>query len=263
MDHRIAERRHKVSEDKARGRLRILLWMVGAATVVGMLLWLVTSPLLSIRTITVTGADRSDPGALAASVGAEVGIPTITVRTGSIERAVAADPWISDARATVSWPGTIEIDVVERTPVASIATPDGAFLVAVDGTLLERADTGVVPPVIETDSNGSLRPGDRVDRGATQGAVTFLGALPTSLRRAASVTVTGDTVNATVAGIRIVIGRPIDMEAKAAAVAALLNDGIDPGSEINVTAPTRPAVAPPQSQLEGETTEVEESQPSD
>lgn len=263
MDHRIAERRHNVSEEKARGRLRMLLWLVGAATVIGLLIWLVTSPVLSIRTITVTGAERSDPGAIAASVGAEIGVPTITVRSGSIERALATDPWIDDARATVSWPGTIEIDVVERTPVASLVTPDGTLLVAVDGTLLQRIENGAVPPIIETDSTRSARPGERVDRESTQGAVAFVGTLPPSLRSETSITVIGDSVTATVAGVKIVFGRPIDMEAKAAAVAALLEEGLDPGSEINVTAPTRPAVAPPQSQLEGETTVVEESQPSD
>ena len=74
---------------------------------------------------------------------------------------------------------------------------------------------------------------------------------------------TGTTVAANVGGFTILLGRPADMAAKAAAVEALIATGIEPGSRVDVTAPLRPAVAPPQSQLEGETKTVEESQPSD
>jgi len=111
MDHRIAERRQHVSEDKARGRLRVLIWIVVVVLVVGLGIWLVNSPLLSIRDVTVTGADRSNPEEIAASVGIEPGVPTIGVRTGNIEDALSSDPWIADAKVVVSWPGAIEIDV--------------------------------------------------------------------------------------------------------------------------------------------------------
>jgi hypothetical protein len=53
------------------------------------------------------------------------------------------------------------------------------------------------------------------------------------------------------------------MAFKAAAVEALIATGLEAGSRIDVTAPSRPAVAPPQSQLEGETETLEQSQPSD
>jgi alpha-D-ribose 1-methylphosphonate 5-triphosphate synthase subunit PhnG len=78
-----------------------------------------------------------------------------------------------------------------------------------------------------------------------------------------TVTVAGDDVSAEVGGMIIVIGRPKDMAEKAAAVEALLGTDLEPGSRIDVTAPTRPAVAPPQSLVEGETKTLEESQPSD
>lgn len=69
----------------------------------------------------------------------------------------------------------------------------------------------------------------------------------------------GAVVGAEVDGIMVVVGRPTDMAAKAAAVEALIATGIERGSRIDVTAPLRPAVAPPQSQLEGETETLEES----
>ena len=39
--------------------------------------------------------------------------------------------------------------------------------------------------------------------------------------------------------------RPIEMAEKAAALTALLERGVPPGSEVNLIAPTRPAVATP------------------
>lgn len=263
MDHRIAERRQHVSEDKARGRLRVLIWIVVVVLVVGLGIWLVNSPLLSIRDVTVTGANRSNPEEIAASVGIEPGVPTIGVRTGSIEDALSSDPWIADAKVVVSWPGAIEIDVVERAPVASIVTADGAYLVAADGVLLEPVEGGSLPPLIHTDTADRTRVGLPISHRVTKSAIEFVAALPSSIRRSASLTVIGDRVEANVAGFRVVVGRPNDMAAKAAAVGALISAGLEPGSWINVTAPTRPAVTPPQSQLEGETKTLEESQPSD
>ncbi|NIS33395.1 MAG: hypothetical protein GWN79_16305, partial [Actinobacteria bacterium] len=41
------------------------------------------------------------------------------------------------------------------------------------------------------------------------------------------------------------LGRPLDMEAKARALAAVLDESPAPGSVITLVAPTRPAVLPP------------------
>jgi cell division protein FtsQ len=263
MDHRIAERRHQVSEDKARSRLRWLVWIVVGVVVVAMAIWLVNSPLLSIRTVTVAGAEHSNPAAIAADLGVEPGTPTLSVRGGSIEQALANDPWIASAEVTVSWPGSVDIDVIERVPVASIVTDNGVFLVGEDTVLMERAGETPEPPIITTDSVGVTRVGNSVGHRATAAAVAFVAALTPELRRTTLVTVVGDTVDAEVDGVFIVIGRPKDMAAKASAINALIATGIEPGSRIDVTAPTRPAVAPPQSQVEGETKTLEESQPSD
>jgi hypothetical protein len=87
--------------------------------------------------------------------------------------------------------------------------------------------------------------------------------LSPALRRSTTVTITGDTVGAVVDRHNVVLGRPVDMAFKAAAVEAVIATGLEEGSRLDVTAPSRPAVAPPQSQLEGETETLEQSQPSD
>ncbi len=106
MDHRIAERRQQVTEDRARGRLKWLIWGVLVVIAVGATVWAVNSPLLSIRSVTVTGAERTDPAAIANSLEAGPGVPTMSVNAGAVEAALLEDPWIAEADVTVSWPGT-------------------------------------------------------------------------------------------------------------------------------------------------------------
>ena len=263
MDHRIAERRHEVTEERARGRLRWLIWLVLFVGLVASAIWFVNSPILSIKTITVTGAEQTDPVAVAESLGVRTGTPTISVGSGELEAALLASPWTAEANVAVSWPGSVEIHVRERVPVASITTDLGRFNAAADGMLVERVDENSIPPIILTDQLGAAREGDRVAHAGSLGALEFVAALPPSLRRATTVTVTGDTVEAVVADHLIILGRPTEMAFKAAAVEALLATGLEAGSRVDVTAPNRPAVAPPQSQLEGETETLEQSQPSD
>jgi cell division protein FtsQ len=263
MDHRIAERRQEVTEERARGRLRWLIWLVLLVVAVAAAIWFVNSPILSIRTVTVTGADRTDPAAVADGLGVQSGTPTISVKGGAIEAALLANPWIADVDVMVSWPGSVEIDVRERVPVASIATDLGVFDIAVDGVLVERTEGGSVPPIIRSDRAGSTREGDRISHAATLGAVEFVAGLSPALQRSTTVAVSGDRVDALIDQYTIVLGRPVDMAFKAAAVEALIATGLQTGSRIDVTAPTRPAVAPPQSQLEGETETLEQSQPVD
>ena len=263
MDHRIAERRQQVTEERARGRLRWLIWVVLIVGVIGLTVWTVNSPLLSISSVTVTGAERTDPETIVDSLDEGLGTPTMSVNAGAIEAALLEDPWIAEVDVAVSWPGSMEIHVTERTTVATITIDGEEFHTAVDGVLVERTSDGAIPPLIVTDRSEPAHIGDQITDGSTLGAVTFVAALSPALRRSTKVSVNGTTVGAVVDGTIVLLGRPTEMAAKAAAVEALLSTGIERGSRIDVTAPLRPAVAPPRSQLEGETETLEESQPSD
>ncbi len=263
MDHRIAERRHEVTEERARGRLRWLIWVVVLVGAIAAVIWFVNSPVLSIGSVVVTGAEHTDPAAVAADVGAAAGTPTISVRGGEIEAALLTSPWIAEADVTVSWPGTIEINVRERVPIASITTESGIFSIAADGILVAEIGNVPIGTMIVSDRLGPVAVGDRAGQAGTLGAVEFAAALSPSLRRSTTIKITGDTVSAVVSGYTVVLGRPAEMAFKAAAVEALVSTGIEEGSRIDVTAPTRPAVAPPRSQLEGETETLEQAQPSD
>lgn len=261
MDPKIAARRGEVSEDRARRRLRWLLRFLVVALLVAGVAWLLRSPMLSIRGVEATGAAHSDPVKIAADAGVTLGVPTIAVRTGVVRDALLEDPWIAGASVFVAWPGTIEIDVQEHVPAATVATDQAWLLIAGDGTILERVadDPGLSTVVIDLPERAI--PGSRFDDAAMAGALAFAAAYP-DREGPLEIRAGDDGLWTEVDGHEVRLGRPIEMEEKALALGALLDDGVEAGAQIDLISPRRPAVAEQRVQVEVEgegTAEVEGS----
>src|SRR5919201_3110234 len=99
------------------------------------------SSVFRVRRIEVTGVDRLRR----ADVIRWSGLSHATNALWLDQEDVAArlqqqDPWIAPAVVTTSFPATVHIAVLERSPIAETRTPGGAMLVAEDGTLLGPAD---------------------------------------------------------------------------------------------------------------------------
>jgi len=251
IDPRIAERRDAVTEDRARGRLRVVLRLVVVALVIAAAVWLFRSPLLSIRDVSVSGEIRSDPATIAAEAGFSVGVPTVSVRTGTLRDALLGDPWIADAEVSVSWPGSIEIDVSERVPVAAMHAPQGWLVLAVDGTVVEVVDVAPELATLAIEPPGVVGVGTMLDDPLVAGAVRFAAAVSPDLGSLVVSSRDGE-LWAIVTEHDVRLGRPMEMEAKAAALGALLDHGVTAGAQIDLLSPRRPAVAVPRVQVEGE-----------
>lgn len=242
IDRRMASRRRAVVEHGARRRLRRLLVLLGLVGLGGFTGWMLYhSPLLAVSEVRIGGAVESRAVEIVADAGVAEGVPTINVRSGAIEAALLQDPWIAAASVRVTWPGTVEVEVLERAPAAWIEAGESWLLADPSGVVLEVAQAA--PEGEPTIAVGSLPtvPGEAVDRAAVA-AVEFLQALPENLVAGAAIAGSEEQLSAVVGGHRVVLGYPSDMRAKAGAVAALLAAGIDAGSEINVVSPERPAV---------------------
>lgn len=250
MNPKLAERRKGVSEDRARGRLKwvLLFLLLVGAVVAG--IWLIRSPVLSIRDVSVTGAERSDPGAAIAEIGMGNGTPTIDVDQAAILQAVRSDPWIASATVEISFPGSISVAVVEHVPFATVLAADGVVTVSADGAVVP-ADAPIGAPKVSIDT-GPVTSGYDIANPLILGALRFVAALPPELAATAEVISDGEGLVAMVAGHRVLLGRPADMNEKAIVLASLIESGIDSGAEVNVIAPLRPAVTNPQLQLETE-----------
>lgn len=246
MEPRLAERRKSVSEDRARKRLKWILVVIALLAVVFGSLWLVRSPILSIRQVDVTGAQFSNPRAVLQSLAMDIGTPTIDIDGDAITMSILEDPWIESARVEIRWPGTIQIDVIERTPVAPVLAGDQWVLVASDGGVIMSVPipgTDIASVAID---QGSLDPGEVISDPLTLGALVFVRHLSEQNRAGARIDTNGEGLSAYVAGHVIRLGRPVDMAEKAAVLDALLSSGIEPGASIDLIAPLRPAVTNPQ-----------------
>lgn len=253
MEPKLAERRKGVSEDHARSRLKwilivIVLLLLGVGAI-----WLIRSPVLSIRSVDVSGAEFSNPHQAIGELAMGQGTPTIDVDASAIEAAIADDPWVKDVTVVVNWPGSIAVSVVEYTPYASVMAADRWVAVADDGAVLSVGDPLAASPRIEIDA-GPVSAGYDIRNPLIVGALHFSGALSPELASevVVSTDADGDGLVATLLGHQIDLGRPVDMEEKAIVFMSLIDAGIEAGSQVNLIAPLRPAVTNPQPQPEPE-----------
>lgn len=253
MDRKIAQRRHGVTEQRAATRLRIVIALAALVAVMAAAFWIVRSPLLSIDRVVVSGDNHSNPRLVIDRLGVAEGTPTISVDAPALESALLADPWIAEATVVVTWPGSVNVEVTEHQPIALVQVANGFAHVTPTGNVVQLLDDPTGWPVIMTVNPQTVRAGAELGESAVLGTLEFVTALPAELQEATVVSIDADRhISATVGEYPVRLGRAVDMSAKAAALAAVIDHGIEAGSSIDVTAPRRPAVANPQVQVEGE-----------
>jgi len=240
MDPRLAERRRHVLEERARGGVRRVVWLVALVMVIGALAWLLQSPWLSVSNIEVSGQQRADvEGALARS-GLELGRPLLLVPADGALEQLLADPWVADATVDRLFPDTIEIRLIEYQPAAVVESGSKRTVISEGGVALAR-DAESLLPTIRLDAAepplGSVFEDDRVT-----GAASFFASLEPPYLSGAVLFESEGELWVKLGEYLIRLGRPIEMPQKAAALAAVLGDDQPDGAVINVIAPTRPTV---------------------
>jgi len=245
---RLWQRRVAVLREEGRRRLR---WVVAGVVVlvlacVAMLV--LHTPLVAVRSTTVSGAEHTGVGAVLAAAGLTGHPPLIDVDPTAAAAAVERLPWVAHAVVVRRWPDAVSVAVTERVPLGAVPLEGGgAALVDATGHVLtwERtAPSGLVLSV-------PVAPGPpgTVLAGADRPALHVGGALTGALAgRVSSVTAGAD---GTVAlglgrGLTAELGTPADLGAKLDAVASVLA-GADPRGPavIDVTIPDQPTVGPP------------------
>jgi cell division protein FtsQ len=142
-----------------------------------------------------------------------------TADTAGAERRIEELVLVKDATITRSWPQTVRITIVERSPWALWQTPTQSYVVDDEGVVLpiEVAPEGL--PSVVSSIAAELAPGDRVDGDAVALTRTLLEQVPAQLALnvssfewtdASGLTLTTD------AGYRVVIGDSQNMDYKLA-----------------------------------------------
>lgn len=244
----VAERRREIARAQGRRRRSVLLIGLGTLTVLAVIYWMVTGPLLAVHGVSVSGYDRPDGEELAAALRDAAAGGTVVSPPADRMRTVAREfPWVESISVDRRWPRALSVRVVEATPVAVAAFEDQAVLLSSAGRVLGVKDgspglgwlrLGESPPP----EGGFLRPDMRA-------ALAFIAAAKpeTAARvRALHITKYGLIEGKLTAGPEVRLGAPERMEAKAHVLGLMLAN-LSPEQEaeasyIELSVPENPAV---------------------
>lgn len=132
LDPRIRARRIEVRRQQGRRRLRVLLGVLLAAALLGLGYVVAGSALLDVDDLVVTGNARTPAADIVTASDLAPGQPLLLLDVDGASAAIGRLPWVATAEVHRSITGTVTIEVVERQPVATLPTTDGAWVV-VDG----------------------------------------------------------------------------------------------------------------------------------
>lgn len=154
-------------------------WAVaaGAGLVVAVLTGLVlATPLLGVREVRVTGTEILSAAEVRAAAAVPDRTPLLRVRAGEVTERVAALAPVATVEVSRDWPGTLVIEVVERTPVAAVPGSGGFSLVDGSGVVFHTVSESPLDlPLVVVADPGPADP-------ATRAALTVLSALTPQLR---------------------------------------------------------------------------------
>jgi len=241
---REAKRRAKgqpADAPKALGRgavrgLKLVLWtvlLVLAAIALGLVLYF--TPVMSARSIVVTGIGAVTRDEVIDAAKVQPGTPLLQINTDQVADRVAAIPRVASARVQREYPSTLRITIFERIPVVVKDFPDGPHLYDRDGVDFATAPPPPGLPYIDADNPG---PNDPPTKAALQVLTALRPEVAGQVGRVAAPSVASITLTLT-DGRVVVWGTTDRTQEKAEKLAALLTQ---PGRTYDVSSPDLPTV---------------------
>ncbi len=210
-------------------RLTVISVMLVITAVVYIVMF---TSVLGVKEVAVAGTKDLTADEVRAAAAVEMAAPLARVDTAEIAARVLELPRVAEVDVRRSLPGTVEIAVVERTPVAYVVAQDGFHLV--DGEGVDYAVKKKAPPGLP-----SLK---ATDQRAVEAAVEVLAAVPAKLRPTVKA-VSADTVHdvrLTLKNGKVVKWGGVEESARKAAVIGVLLT--QPGKVYDVAAPEFPTI---------------------
>lgn len=222
-----------------RRRVSIIVITLCFVLLGGLVVGAIYSPVLSLRTISITGTARVDKQDVLKAVKGQIGTPLALVDFGAIRRELSGFPLIRSYVTESQPPDTLVIRISERSPIAILQNATGFSVIDPAGVVLQ--DTADRPAGLPELTGGAAL----TNTPAFVASVDVLLALPTDLRsKVDSVTAaTRDNVTITLAGGKTVLWGSDEQSALKGAVLAALIASRPEAIRYDVTAPTVPVVA--------------------
>jgi cell division protein FtsQ len=241
---RIGRRRAAVARSKKR---RTFLW-ASLALGLGAAVWAAFfSPLLAVRDVRIVGARHTPRGAVVrAALGA--GDNILSMAPAHVAEKVSRLPWVKHVRVDRMLPGTVRVEIKERSPAALVTEGSRSYTVDVRGHVLARGATNKGLPLIAQGATPGDRVGARLSQPGARAALAIYRSMPPRLsgRVVALIAPTPERVTVSLDdGTLIRYGAAYRLAAKHKVVGALFRrlsqEGRSPGY-IDVRVPTSPAV---------------------
>ena len=230
-----ADEAKRLSRGPVRG-LKVLVWFIVLSVVsVGLGLILYFTPLMSARSIVVTGTGAVTREEIVDTARVAPGTPLLQIDTDTVADRVAGIRRVASARVQREYPSTLRITIVERVPLVVKDFPDGPHLFDRDGV-----DFATAPPppglaYIDVDNPG---PSDPPTRAALEVMTALRPEVAGQVSRIAAPSVASITLTLT-DGRTVVWGTTDRTDEKAEKLSALLTQ---PGQTYDVSSPDLPTV---------------------
>jgi cell division protein FtsQ len=163
-------------------RLRAALpWAVGAGVVlvVGALVWMVYgTSVLGVRQVEVIGTSVLTPAQVEQAAAVPPRQPLARVDLDAVRDRVQGLAAVDHATVSRGWPGSVVVEVIERTPVAAVAAPGGESFTLIDADGVAYRTVARKPAGLPLAGLAAPGPGDV----NTRAALTVLSSLTEELR---------------------------------------------------------------------------------
>jgi cell division protein FtsQ len=216
--------------------LKLVLATLGLtvlAVALGLVLYF--TPVMSARSILVTGIETVSRQEVLDAAQVRVGTPLLQINTDTVADRVAAIRRVASARVQRQYPSALRITVIERVPLVVKDFPDGPHLYDRDGVDFATAPPPPALPYLDVENPGPSDP-------ATKAALAVLTALRpevvAQVGRIAAPSVASITLTLT-DGRTVIWGTNERTEEKAEKLGALLTQ---PGRVYDVSSPDLPTV---------------------
>jgi cell division protein FtsQ len=217
-----------------------------AVATVGALAWSGSrSALFDVDHIDVVGSFLVSPAEAAEAAGPLRRVPLAEVDTTAAARRVEALPFVRSARVERVFPNRVRIRLTERMPAAFATRPAGGFAL-LDDTGRVLADRPERPPDLpEVTGAGEILPPGKWLPSARPALAAYLALTEPLRRQVSTAAVQGESVTLRVGGRDVQFGPPEHLDAKVAALGALLDHlGDRPVVAVDVRVPSVPVVVP-------------------
>ncbi|MGV0791020.1 cell division protein FtsQ/DivIB [Mycolicibacterium sp. XJ1819] len=225
----------KLGRGAVRG-LKVLMWSaLISVVVVGVGLLLYFTPVMSVRSIAVTGLDAIAQDEVVTAAAVVPGTPLLQIDTDAVAERVAEIRRVATVRVQRNYPSTLRVTVVERVPVVVKDYPDGPHLFDRDGVDFAIAPPPPGVPYLDVDNPG---PDDGPTKAALEVMTSLRPEVAAQVARVAAPTVAAISLQL-VDGRQVVWGTTDRTEEKALKLGALLTQ---PGHTYDVSSPDLPTV---------------------